>query len=278
LLTVSDRESSILSATRSMQESIRLDKPMSVFQPFYKLEGIEVQNHNIVASPTEYARDIIELVHDNNLNILFYPWRSLDDKAEASANGVISVLFQGCPSTVCLFISSSSLFHGSGHGKIYIPFFGGPHDREAVRIGLSFSSQSTIVIARFISTSSTSSEEKDPLELHNEHFTSVEDSDLMDAVSKLSNENISVKNRKYKSPSDAFEGFHDELASNYSLVILGRNMLDGFPIENDRTHVLGTLATEILANDIPSSLLIVNKSKRSPRYANELPEVLDECS
>jgi len=58
---------------------------------------------------------------------------------------------------------------------------------------------------------------------------------------------------------------------NYSLVILGRSIMDGFD-ENTWTKVLGTVGAEYLERNIPSSYLILNKSKRSPKYVG-LPVV-----
>jgi len=63
-----------------------------------------------------------------------------------------------------------------------------------------------------------------------------------------------------------------DLAENYSLVLLGRNILDGWN-EQPWTKVFGTVAAEFLERDIPSNFLIINKSKLSPRYSTVLPVV-----
>jgi len=61
------------------------------------------------------------------------------------------------------------------------------------------------------------------------------------------------------------QALEQDLVENYSLVILGRSILDGFD-ENSWTKVLGTVGAEYLERNGISNFLILNKSKRSPKY------------
>jgi len=275
LLKLTERESSILSATReSMKESHAASSGApSPWQQFTKLEGTEIIHDSIVASPTEFPRDIIEVAHENNLNILFYPWQK-DDEQDDDDNNIINGLFLSSPCTVCIFIGAASLGQGTGHGKILVPFFGGQHDREAVSLGLSFAAQSPVVIAKFKS-STTVPEDGSSDVVHQHAFSSVEDDDFLEVIKKVSDEensNVQIVNRKFKSPVDALKVLQDDLDLNYSLIICGRNLLDGFETTtNDWSKTFGTLAGEILERNVPSNLLVVFKSKRSPKYAAGLP-------
>jgi len=89
---------------------------------------------------------------------------------------------------------------------------------------------------------------------------------------------VQLVNRKFKSPSDATKVLQDDLDLNYSLVICGKSIMEGFE-DNDWSKDFGTLAGDILERNVPSNLLVVLKSKRSPKYSSGLPRAtLSESS
>jgi len=251
---------------------------------FSKHEHITVSTDKIVGTPNQFPRDILELVHEYRINIIFYPWRADDTKD--NIRDTLSAIFHSSPATVGVFISAhASPMQGfPGHGKIFIPFFGGENDREAVMFGVSLAGIVPLVIgiyssATTIKNSDNSSEHE---HVHHQHaFTSAEDDEFLEAIKKkIDSENSSVTSitRKFNLPEDALQALEQDLMENYSLVILGRSIMDGYD-ENSWTKVLGTIGAEYLERNIPSNFLILNKSKRSPKYVGlPLPLELTESS
>jgi len=272
MLMVGDRESSILSATRSSMANL----VMGVEEHFSKHEHITVSTDKIVGTPNQFPRDILELVHEYHINIIFYPWMADDSKD--NIRDTLSALFHSSPATVGVFISAHStpVLGFPGHGKIFIPFFGGENDREAVMFGVSLAGIVPVIIGIYSSATTIKSSECSGTEnIHHQHaFTSAEDDEFLEAIKKKvdsKNSSITSVTRTYNLPEEALQALEQDLMENYSLVILGRSIMDGFD-ENTWTKVLGTVGAEYLERNIPSSYLILNKSKRSPKYVG-LPVV-----
>jgi len=271
MLQVEDRESSILLATRSSMVNLG---GTSFEDHFSKLENFVVSTDKIIGSSAEFPRDILELVVEHRANIVFYPWQKSEDTLDTLCE-VVSALFVSSPATVGVFIfaTTTPVQDFPGHGKIFIPFFGGENDREAVLFGTSLSAILPVVIGIYSAATTIKSESTD---VHHEHaFTSAQDDEFIESINKLidtEKSGVTSVKREYKSPEEATTALEQDLAENYSLVLLGRNILDGWN-EQPWTKVFGTVAAEFLERDIPSNFLIINKSKLSPRYSTVLPVV-----
>jgi len=142
--------------------------------------------------------------------------------------------------------------------------------------GVSLAGIVPVIIGIYSSATTIKSSECSGTEnIHHQHaFTSAEDDEFLEAIKKKvdsKNSSITSVTRTYNLPEEALQALEQDLMENYSLVILGRSIMDGFD-ENTWTKVLGTVGAEYLERNIPSSYLILNKSKRSPKYVG-LPVV-----
>jgi len=197
--------------------------------------------------------DILSLINPHRDNIIIYPLQNLDND-DSHDKSILSSLFEAPIASIFIFHSPPSLESYSTSSKIFIPFFGGPNDREAVTMGLSLASTLPIVIGIYTSSSILD-----------------EDEAFLNSLKlRTSNPNntTTILSRPYSEPEKAIETLEDDLAStDYQLVILGRTILDGFN-ENRLTSLVGTIASEILQpdSDITSHFLIVQKADRSPVY------------
>jgi len=279
ILSVTDRESSVLNVTReSLLESSGQTANMSL--PFTKLENVDIRVDKIIASPGEISRDIIELVHNSNLNIVFFPWQNSEtNDEELDIQSTVSVLFHGSPATTVVVVTSSTRsVQGSGQGKILVPFFGGPNDREAIFLALSFSKNAAVVIATFSNAPSESSESS---EVHsNANALTAEDRVLLKELKDFSekeNSNITIINKKIGEQKPIITELNEEIDNNYSLVIIGNRFIDGFE-ENNKSRVIGSVGSVLIERrQLPSTLLVVNKSIKSPHYVTGL-SIQFECS
>jgi len=182
MLMVGDRESSILSATRCSMANLM----MGLEEQLSKHEHIVVSTDKIVGTPNQFPRDILELVHEYRINIIFYPWRADDTKD--NIRDTLSAIFHSSPATVGVFISAHStpVLGFPGHGKIFIPFFGGENDREAVMFGVSLAGIVPVIIGIYSSATTIKSSECSGTEnIHHQHaFTSAEDDEFLEAIKK----------------------------------------------------------------------------------------------
>uniref|UniRef100_A0A6B2KY45 Cation/H+ exchanger transmembrane domain-containing protein n=1 Tax=Arcella intermedia TaxID=1963864 RepID=A0A6B2KY45_9EUKA len=279
LTKITDRESSVFKIT---QKSILKDshQPLMVHpfllvstHPFQDhidqklLQRVELTHEEILGTLEEFPREIIEVLHDNEVDILFYPFDVRNDLAEIQS---LSVLLQGSPCAVSLYIpANTSTVLGSGHGKIFVPFLGGTNDHEAVRMAVSLSRQTPVVIGRF--------------NLYSPDTTTVElpggdDNELLNEVQKLIEEgtpNLSISNFNC-SDAALLSTIEEELEKNYSLVVLGRNSVavvgnngdSKFWIES--SIVFGSLGAHLMSKKFWTNMLIVNRSKRNPLFFTEL--------
>jgi len=203
--------------------------------------------------------EVIDAVSAHGLNFVLLPWLTTDEDGEKNLSEIVSFLIRGCPATIGVYIPSQALPVAGVSGKILVPFFGGPNDIESILMGLNFSVTTPVVICRYMVSDISNSEETD--------FLSVEDKVLLDHVKSLAleNNNIEYTKKKCKSSEQLLEALSNDL-NQYSLVISGLNSLENFPDNiSDRALAIGNVGAFIEQQKVVN-LLIVNRSKRRPKY------------
>jgi len=126
-------------------------------------------------------------------------------------------------------------------------------------LALNFSNTTGVVIALYCVTDSSNSEETD--------FLSTEDKFILDYSRGLATENTNIEymKKKCKTAQQILEVLEQDLA-HYSTAIVGNNTLDYFPLNNsERELVTGNVASFIEQQHMVN-LMVVNKSKRRPKY------------
>jgi len=203
------------------------------------------------------ADDIISVVKEHSHNIVFYPFQL---EIETENESIMKALLEFSPATVGIFHSSPSTAQDSVStaGKIFIPFFGGPNDREAVSLGLSLSA--TVPVEFGIYRRKTAEPDNE-----DENFIDL----VKQRIESSNSKTLSIFTRQYTTPFKGVRAVKKHISEEYKLVILGRKILEGVK-ENPNAAVLGTIAAELLSLTKPPQLLVMQKSERSPKYINGL--------
>ncbi|KAI8846863.1 Sodium/hydrogen exchanger family-domain-containing protein [Chytridium lagenaria] len=152
LVRLSDRNSTVMIATDA-DSTLRSDPVISVFRTFGTLNNIAVSSLLAVANIEEFPDQIVSAAVDNEANLLLIPWQHAADLSslvdENHMHSLVDAVQRDSPCTVAVFIdrgfgvlrglsgkdsagSTESLL--SKPQRIFVPYFGGRDDREALQL------------------------------------------------------------------------------------------------------------------------------------------------
>ncbi|KAJ3218655.1 K(+)/H(+) antiporter [Dinochytrium kinnereticum] len=159
LIRLSDRHSTVMMATDA-DSTLRSDPVTSVFRTFGHLNQIGVSSVLAVANIEEFPDQIVAAAANNDANLLLIPWQHAADLSslvdENHIHSLVDAVQRDAPCTVAVFIdrgfgvlrglsSSSDKKDGTASSialslstpqRIFIPYFGGRDDKEALQLAV----------------------------------------------------------------------------------------------------------------------------------------------
>jgi len=252
MIEVTDRYSSVLMATSPTGD----DVVRSIIESFSRLSGVKISNQRVISTPEHFPEDLVEIVTTEHVDFVFYPWPiSLDHEVHDNSAEILNGLLAVCPASVGILVNSGiSHTISITEAKILVPFFGGPDDREAVEIALSFGILTCIVC-------------------YNKQSPDEKDNALIQTVANLSEQDPTVilSYREYHETDDDPEVMvKQEFENNqFSLIIMGRS--SGYGEMEDTSNferTLGKLAGRLMLHDLSLDLLIIRKGENSTKFSN----------
>jgi hypothetical protein len=253
LIEVSDRYSSVLQATSQGEDTIT-----PVFEGFATLNGVKMNTQKIISSTEHFSEDILELIQEDSIDVVFYPWQlDLDHETHDSSFHMIPELLKIKSLTVAILIKTGIAgVLNLSEAKFLVPFFGGIDDRKAVEIALSFGIQTCIIYFK-------TEKELDP-----------EDARLVEVISHFAEKDPAViyAMKEYSDVQDNITDILNEEYQNsqFSLLSVGYDSQTPFTQSSDssnREGIVGPLAGKLIDNDFPTNILVV-KSGENCNFLN----------
>jgi hypothetical protein len=246
LIEVSDRYSSVFKSTTRLH--LGEDTTTPVFEGFANLNGVKINTHKIIASTEQFSEDILNLIQEDSIDMVLFPWQLGADHEthDSSFHMLPEVLKIKALSVGILIKTGDSEVINLSEAKLMVPFFGGPDDRKATELALSFGVLTCIVYY------------KTEIELDDE------DKKLIDILSHFAEKDPSIS-YSVKDFSDSEENIisslKEDLESNqFSLISVGfdneylsRNSSE----PSDLEPLVGKLAGKLIDTDFPTPILVV---------------------
>jgi len=241
MIEVTDRYSSVFNAANPGDDTIS-----PVIEGFATLNGVKISNQKIISSEEHFTEDVVHLIEDENIDIVFFPWQLTPDHEKHDASpDMIEALLKVKPLTVACLINSGVVgVINLSEAKFMVPFFGGVDDRKAVEMALSFGLLTCIIHYK------TEKELED------------EDEQFIENISHFSEKDPSViySSRKFNETEDdivaAITQEYDN--SHFSIICLGYTSTihpSSDPSEFERR--LGTLAGKLVDANFPLNIMVV---------------------
>jgi len=241
MIEVSDRYSSVLSATNPGEDNIT-----PVIEGFATLNGVKINNQKIISSSEHFAEDILNLIHDESIDMVFFPWHlSAEHETHDLSSDIIPEVLKIKSLTVAVLIhSGTSGVLNLSEAKLMVPFFGGPDDRKAVEVALSFGILTCIIYYK------------------REHELDDDDNKLIEKLYQFSEKDPSVvySVREFNEmEDDIVVSLREEYeTSNFSLLVVGHSAgLTHSSDPSDLEQVIGCVGGKLIDNDFPSSVMVV---------------------